>query len=386
MTGSSKTVYEIRDKSGEHGHRAHYLGENACVFPYDADALRSLAEQAVVRKTDQPYLDELLNSFGSTGELPFSWTPQEQIYISRHDDSSVIPYLLYRFKFRVLPKRREVTDFPVHVLVEPTSACNLRCVMCFQTDRTFTKKPFIGMIDMGLFRSVVDQAAEGGAGALSLGSRGEPFMHREMGNMLRYASDKKAFFDLKINTNATRFDEAICHDILSSNVNLIALSIDAHNKEVYEDIRVRGNWDKVVANVRLLRKIRDQHYPNSPAEIRVSGVRFRDDQDEDLFHSFWSEICDSVVFVRVQQRWNTYENPVHPDNTSPCDFLWERLFVWHDGSTNPCDEDYKSLLSPGSVHEQSIRDIWHGEALNAIREKHLSKRRGDCLPCDRCGV
>jgi radical SAM protein with 4Fe4S-binding SPASM domain len=264
--------------------------------------------------------------------------------------------------------------------------CNLRCVMCFQTDKSFTKKPFMGMMDMGLYRNVIDQAAEGAAGAISLGSRGEPFLHPGIGEMMKYASDKNTFFDIKINTNATKLSEAQCHEILSSDVNLIALSIDAYEEKTYEEIRVRGKFKEVLNNVKRLRKIRDTQYPQSKAEIRVSGVRFRDDQNEAGFHNFWSEICDTVVYVRAQLRWNTYENTVHPERTRPCDFLWNKLYVWHDGICNPCDEDYKSKLTPGDVTRHSIERIWNGKTLNKMREEHLANRRSNYNPCDRCGV
>jgi radical SAM protein with 4Fe4S-binding SPASM domain len=376
----------ISDKLIDHGHRAHYLGKGNDLFPLPAAELVQLAQNLQLTSENESYLAEMIEAVRSTKKLPFVWTPQEQFFLDHSTNDQVIPYLLYRFKFHVLPERRTVTDFPVHLLVEPISVCNLRCVMCFQTDSSFTKKPFMGLMDFGLYKDVIDQAVEGGAGALSLGSRGEPFLHPNLGKMLRYASDKKAFFDLKINTNATKLTEAQCHDVLSSDVNLIALSIDAHEKALYEDIRVRGNFDEVVQNVRRLREIRDKSYPNSKVEIRVSGVRFREDQNEAGFREFWSKICDTVVYVRAQLRWNTYENDLHPERDRPCDFLWNKLYVWHDGTCNPCDEDYKSYLSPGSVKEHSIRDIWHGEQLSQMRQAHINGDRANYNPCDRCGV
>lgn len=376
----------VSDKPWDRGHRAHYLGAGDCRFPYGADELVRLAQSAALSLADQGCFDEIVAALRAKGALPFAWTPQEQFFIAHNATDRVVPYLIYRFKFRVLAERHQVSDFPLHILIEPMSVCNLRCVMCFQVDKSFTRKPYMGAMNMELFRNVIDQAAEGGAGAISIGSRGEPFLHPKLPEMLRYASDKKTFFDLKINTNATRLTEAQCHALLSSDVNLVVLSIDAHEKELYEKIRVRGDFDQVLANVRRLRAIRDRDYPDSKIEIRVSGVKFRPDQDEKAFMAFWSDICDTVVYVRAQKRWNTYENPIDPDVAHPCSFLWNRLYVWHDGKCNPCDEDYKSLLSPGSAHERSLKAIWQGETMTKMREAHLTGRRGCFNPCDRCGV
>lgn len=381
-----KTFTKIYNTLKIHGRKATFLGRQECVFPYAADDLRRLAEPHALLGENQQILDEMMQSLDREGQLPFSWTPQEHFFVTHNADERVVPYLLYRFKFRVFPERHIVADFPVHLLVEPTSACNLRCVMCYQSDRTFNRKPYIGMMDMGLFRDVVDQAADGGSGALSLVSRGEPFMHKDFGEMLRYASSKKRFFDIKTNTNATRLTENACHDLLSSDINVIVISVDAHEKDLYEKIRVRGNFETVLANVRRLCDIRDRQYSDSKVEIRISGVRISDEQNEKEFHDFWSEICDTVVLVRAQKRWNTYENDLHPDHAPPCSFLWDRFFVLFDGTFNMCDEDYKAYLSPGTARESTIREIWHGEALTRLRSRHLAGRRPDIVPCDRCGL
>lgn len=370
----------------DQGHQAHFVGGGEAAFPYSAEELQRLAEKQVLSATDHKCLDEILSSLKAEGKLPYTWTPQEQYFIAHNDQDRLVPYLIYRFKFRVLPERHEVADLPVHLLIEPCSVCNLRCVMCFQTDKSFTRKPFMGQMDIGLYREIIDQAIEGGVGAISIGSRGEPLIHPKIGEMLRYASGRKTIFDLKLITNATKLGEAECHHILSSDVNLVALSIDAYDKATYEDIRVRGNFDTVLSNVRRLREIRDRDYPNSKVELRVSGVRVREDQNEEDFSAFWSKICDTTVMVRLSRRWNTYENPVDSTIVHPCAFLWNRLYIWHDGTCNPCDEDYKSMLTPGNVNEKTIREIWGGEAMKKMRSEHLNKNRGMFMPCDRCGV
>ncbi len=375
----------LSDKSWDHGHRAHYLGGCTIKFNLSAPDIQRMALCHKLSDFDQACVDEIIRSLQRDGNLPFTWTPQEQFFLAHNSERRVIPYLIYRFKFRVLSERHAKTEFPIHLLIEPTSVCNLRCVMCFQTDRTFTKKSFMGQMDMDLYRSIIDQAVEGGSGAISIGSRGEPFLHPDIGEMLRYASGK-GFFDLKINTNATQLGEAECHAILSSDVNLVALSIDAYEKKIYESIRVKGNFDTVLENVRRLRKIRDRDYPASSVELRVSGVKFREDQDVNGFNAFWSEICDTVVYVRALPRKNTYENPIDKNITHPCSFLWNRLYVWHDGICNPCDEDYKSMLSPGNIHQKTIREIWNGESMERLRREHLASNRVDFTPCDRCGV
>lgn len=386
MKPSLSPIKSVSNNLSLHGREATFFDREDFVFEYTANDLRRLKGDGPYSKEDEAVFDEIVRSLDEKGSLPFDWTPQEQFFVSHNSSERIVPYLIFRFKFRLFPKRQIVSQFPVHLLIEPSSACNLRCVMCFQADKSFTRKPYIGMMDLGIFREAIDQAAEGGTGAISLLSRGESLLNKNFPEMLRYASDKKTFFDLKLNTNATHLDERMCHELLSSNMNVIVFSVDSHKKEIYEEIRIRSNFEKVLGNIRRLRDIRDSQYPNSQMEIRVSGVKFRDDQDETGFYDFWSEICDTVNFVRAQQRWNTYENPPHPDHIAPCELLWNRLYVWFDGTYNTCDEDYKGHLSPGNILDTPIRDVWQGDAMTKLRESHLANNRAKNFPCDRCGV
>ena len=42
---------------------------------------------------------------------------------------------------------------------------------------------------------------------------------------------------------------------------------------------------------------------------------------------------------------------------------------------NPCDVDYKSLLSVGNIRENNISDLWLSEEYNRYREEHLNSNR-----------
>ena len=95
------------------------------------------------------------------------------------------------------PKKKIVYNFPIYLLIEPVSACNLRCIMCFQVDESFSKnQDYMGNMDFDLFKKIVDDAQDIGIQALTLTGRGEPTLHPKFGDMLDYCKGK--FFDLKI--------------------------------------------------------------------------------------------------------------------------------------------------------------------------------------------
>ena len=114
-----------------------------------------------------------------------------------------LSFLEFRYRFGLSSKNKINLAYPPYLLMEPVSACNFRCPMCFQIDRSFTKKPFMGVMNWDLFKKVVDEANEIGTGAITLASRGEPTMHPKLGEMLKYISTKKNIFEIKLNSNGS---------------------------------------------------------------------------------------------------------------------------------------------------------------------------------------
>ena len=316
-------------------------------------------------------------------KFPFDITPQEERFLKNHENEKWVDYLIYRYKMKVYPLINKTANFPVYLCIEPVSSCNLRCVMCFQSDKSFTKKPFMGVMKLDLFKKVIDEASAGGTKAITLASRGEPTMNKNIAEMIEYTKGK--FFDVKLNTNGTRLTEDLCHKIIQSGITELVFSIDAENKDLYEKIRLRGKFDNVIENIKMFHRIRKE-YPSSLITTTASGVFFHEEQNIESFTKYFEEIVDNVAAVKIQNRWNTYANNLHPDLTSPCNYLWERMYVWFDGKCNPCDVDYKSMLQVGDITQNSISEIWHGTTYKKIRADHIEKKRSIWNPCDRCGV
>ena len=313
----------------------------------------------------------------------FSITRQEYDWLKRHDTNIWVEYLTHRYKFKLYPTQRKLSQFPVHLLLEPTPVCNLRCVMCFQVDKTFNSdKQYIGMMSWELFTSVIDQAADHGCHAITLASRGEPTLHKRFGEMLLYINDK-GILDIKINTNATKLTEKLCHDILSANVATVTLSVDSTNKETYERIRVLGKFEQVLANIERFNQIRAHHYPKSQTSTRVAGVGLKDTESPEEMQKFWSNYADQVSIREEIPRWDSYGNPLS-HRESVCKLLYERIYVWYDGICNPCDFDYKSYLALGDATKEPIEAIWLGERYQKLREAHENRQRPCVVPCDRC--
>jgi len=243
----------------------------------------------------------------------------------------------------------------------------------------------MGLMDLKLFKNIVDQADDLGVGAITIASRGEPTLHKDLGKMLSYTKDKQNIFEVKLNTNATKLTEKLCHEIFESEVNQLVISADHYEKDTFEKLRKNSHFEHIVKNVNMLFDIRKK-FDNPLTEIRISGVDYYQSTNKNKFHKFWIKTSDGVTIGDPLERWDTYNNKVHHNINDPCENLWDRMYIWYDGKVNPCDADYKSYLSYGNVNEYSIKELWNSKLLKKMRNKHLNNKRNEIDPCNKCGM
>lgn len=318
------------------------------------------------------------------GQAPFRLHDNVVAEIARIEDADLSRYLFYRYRYEIYPERKILDDFPPCLQIEPASMCNFRCVFCYQTDKDLTAPSagHMGLMSLDTFKRVVD-AAEGRCEAVTLASRGEPLINPQIDKMLEYAGKK--FLAFKLNTNAWYLDERKTHSLLQAGLSTLVFSADAAKEPDYSRLRVNGNLERVLGNIRRFQEIRAKHYPDSRLITRVSGVKFADTCELDEMEKFWGNYVDQVAFVNYNPWENAYTQPAN-ELTAPCSDLWRRMFVWWDGRVNPCDVDYKSTLSVGRIAAADLGMLWRSESYMSLRSRHLRTQRSQCEPCRRCSV
>ena len=293
-------------------------------------------------------------------------------------------YLIYRYKYNKYSELKILDDYPPCIQIEPTSICNFRCVMCYQIDKSFSSKSngFMGYMNFDIFKKVIDEV-EGNLEAVTFASRGEPTLSKDLEKMLKYCENK--FLALKLNTNASLLNEKLIHSLLSSDLQTIVFSIDEKNKENYEEIRVNGKFEKILKNLELFNKIRNTHYKKDKKIVRITGVKINKKQNLEEMKNQWKDFADIIAFTNYSPWESSYENKIN-DIITACSELFQRIFVWWNGKVNPCDYDYKSILSKWNVKQKTIKEIWNSDYYNLIRKRHLEKQRSMIEPCKRCPI
>ena len=295
-------------------------------------------------------------------------------------------YRDYRRKWEEYPRKQIVGPFPIHLDIETTNACNLRCPMCPRTilltqDRFFK----IQFMSFDFYRSLIDQGVEQGLSSVKLNYLGEPLLHPDVVKQVKYAKDR-GILDVMLNTNATLLTEDLSRALLDAGLDKIFFSFDSHLKEEYERIRVGANFEKTVENVKNFAEIKN-HNGYRGTEARVSMVlnRNKEEKFKALFN-MWEGIVDTIGFGYYVERTLGKIAEQKPLEGFICAQPWQRMFVMADGTVTACCVDEKREYVLGDARKEKLVDIWNGEPAQRLREAQGSGEYSRIPMCRKCYV
>src|SRR6188508_1711687 len=149
--------------------------------------------------------------------------------------------------------RDRAPRMPDIVQIESTNLCNAKCVFC-PRDEMHRRQ---GVMDMDLFRKVVDECAALGITHVRVHNYGEPFLDKQLVEKVRYAKSR-GIAEVGMISNGSLITEEIARGMIEAGLDAINISVDAAGKDVFERTRLNLDYDEVTGNVRNLVRIRQQ--------------------------------------------------------------------------------------------------------------------------------
>ena len=297
---------------------------------------------------------------------------------------------LKRFHFirRMVLQRKISFDFPVRFNVEPTNYCNLSCSMCPRE----LNRPF-GYMEFNLFQKIIDESiCYGKRLILTINKDGEPLLHPELSQMVKYAKDKKAAYKINFYTNGILLTETKSDEIIKSGLDTMHISIDAFTKETYKKVKNSEKLETVEENVKRLVALKKRLQSKTPLVV-VKIIQTPDTQNEiKPFIHKWKGIADFIEIGEYHNWDGTINslNQINPDNLSkginryPCTFLWYNPVIFWDGRVTTCCVDYQGKGVIGDIKENTLAEIWQGDTLQKIRKAHLEGQYSTIPLCSKC--
>ena len=275
-----------------------------------------------------------------------------------------------------------VEPFPSRINIELTNHCNQRCPLCPR--QQFTRP--LGFMDRGLYERVVLECAQHPT-RLWLHFLGEPLLHRDLVRMIRFAK-QAAVREVGLSTNAVSLRRNLAEELLTSGLDRLECSLDADDRDGYLAMRGRDHFERVRDNVRAFldrkRALGRDRPVTSIQFMRTPGVEASLAELVDAWRPFLGP-HDFVMTIVPASFAGAVDVPVNTEATRPpCPWLFSSLMILQDGTVTMCGADWDAHAPLGNVAQQSLAEIWHGEALVQRRRAHLDRRFDDVPICGAC--
>ena len=181
-------------------------------------------------------------------------------------------YVLYRLKWRLA--KFYTPKYPLHVDLELTNHCNLKCVMCPHGDPSWNpKKGFMNKKDA--MRHII-RVAELKIPSLKFQFRGESSLHPDLVDMVAFAK-KLGILEVQLNTNGIPWTKEKIEAISRAGLDRIIISVDGASEKVYSNIRVGSDWHKLLRNIAHFIDTRDRR--GNP-KVRIQLTRQAENDSE----------------------------------------------------------------------------------------------------------
>lgn len=295
-------------------------------------------------------------------------------------------YNRYRERYLNAPKLNH--DRPIDISLELSSFCNQYCGYCYHADKK--NLPFKqNYMFPDTFKKIVRQASDLGVNSLKFNWRGESTMNPYFPIMTKYAKDLAigdTFIDRLTNSNFkfdTKKDEIF---IGLTHQTKVKVSYDSFQKGVFETQRAGGNHDITTANID-----RFYNWPGRDNILVIQAVRTKLNKDEDIegeARKRWPSALISIrdmVEGRVDKDLSGIKDKSRDfSERQSCIQAHARLIFDHKGEAVPCCPDIKMGLRLGSIHENSLYEIFNSQKARDLRRDLLSLKAFEKDPCKNC--
>ena len=294
-------------------------------------------------------------------------------------------YFEYRRLWDEIPRGKVETDFPIHLDIETTNVCNLKCPMCPRT-MLIEHDAFspLGLMTREEYASIIDQATAHGLKSIKLNYLGEPLAHKDVVWQVEYAK-KKGVLDVMMNTNATLLRPGRAEELLKAGLDNVFVSFDAISPDLFADRRVGTSIGRVIDNVYQFVKLRNAKYPH--VQVRVSMVMYKEKKWLDQFEGLkimWRDLVDAVGFGYYTERAPDAQRDFPQVPGFWCAQPFQRMFLKYNGNVTICCVDDKDEVTVGNWREQPLHAIWNGQAYKEIRYLHASGDYYKMAMCRKC--
>lgn len=291
-------------------------------------------------------------------------------------------------------------DTPFLIQIFPVYACNFRCGYClyalskdkhgYVSNKTF--------MDMNVYKKCIDDIKHfnNKLKMLRFAGIGEPLLHKNIADMVRYAKGCNVAQTVDIVTNGALLNEELSLALIDAGLDKLRISIQGISKEKYKDLsNVDIDFNELEKNIRFFYN----HRRGTKVHIKIIDCALSNEGEEEMFFNIFGNICDTIAIEHLTptvdgidysslakgkiQEVTQSGNSIM--DTSVCSQPFYMMQINPDGKVVPCcSMSYPVIL--GDSQENTIPDIWNGIEFSKFRRVLLDGVKNTCEICASCSL
>jgi radical SAM protein with 4Fe4S-binding SPASM domain len=271
------------------------------------------------------------------------------------------------------------------------NTCNARCHFCVykSPENTLPK----GVMDMDLFRKIIDDAASiPQIDSIAFSALGEPLLDRHLVERVAYARKARPDWSpFEVYTNGVNLTPEKFDALREAGIDSLSVSLNATSPAQHEEVMgLKGKYGTVVSHARyacdnhqgkvdvIVKAVRDDDKFDLHDQIKFYmtwGMRLRPDIRPGYGQVVW--MCNWAGGVKLIDG-----RVLEPD--SCCGRAVGQLSILWDGTVTLCCYDPLAKHNLGDLKEQTIREVYNGEWYTQFREDHAHDRASKYEICRNC--
>lgn len=243
----------------------------------------------------------------------------------------------------MLLKRERLLSKPVVAKIEACSVCNLRCFGCRSGKGKSLVEYSGGSLTVSDFEVILDKLGKH-LFEVVLYIWGEPLLNKNIAELINAAHKRN--ISVAISTNLHQLTEETSKKLLDAGLDKMIFCIDGWSQKTYEEVRIRGDFELVRANVKRFIDLRNESKSKKPymewqyivTSQNKSELKYAQEAAEEWGVEKFTEIVDWGKRLKEKEYFKGLQKTKKKmyEKNNKCYWLWSSIAIQFDGNVFPC--------------------------------------------------
>lgn len=288
-------------------------------------------------------------------------------------------------------------DTPFSVQMYVANICSFRCGYCLQSykhnilkDISFPRK----FMDFEIYKRCIHGFTNlpNRLKVLVLAGWGEPLLHPDIAEMIKYAKLHNVVDKVEIITNASNLTPALAGQLIEAGLDSIRISIQGLCADDYRQVAgVDINFDAFISNLKYFY----EHKKNTNVYIKIMDIMLKKPGDREKFFEIFGDLCDEIAIESLipmlpEFDYSEFDSDFSTElmgnkiiETDICALPFYSCVIDVDGYLLPC-----CVFPPparfANAAEKGLAALWNSPEYNAFLVKLLKGEKAQMPVCNKC--